>query len=459
MRVKGIGPRPCRFMIVGEGPGVEEDRKGIPFVGKTGRELDRFLDGIGLPRRSECFLTNLYREYRGKDEYTDADLLRDGPGLEAEFDRGKPEVVITLGRHSTRWFLGDVDMESSHSIPWSVTGFRGRDFTVFPIFHPAAGMHNPEISAWVTYGFGQLSTFLRGALEPRTLFSDNYPEPQYEEITTQASLRKSLDCVPEDANYRAAARVQESSNSNRYSAQSKRTIAVDTEGTPAKPWSLQFSVRPGAAYLIRAARSDLLTAFRQRLIGLGARVAFHNALYDLSMMRAMGIPWSGEFDDTMVMAYLLQVEPQGLKPLCVRHCGMKMQSYDEILGDAGNRLATDYLYSLFDIEELDYEQRRTTAFEAAKAAGRRVRVLPKLPRNLLHKAVERCLQSKEPRKLWMKQIADEQHPAAKWLGAMPEPTLDMVEQKEAVRYGCRDADGTLRLYHQLKPRLEAMGFA
>ena len=440
MRVKGIGPRPCRFMIVGEGPGVEEDRKGIPFVGKTGRELDRFLDGIGLPRRSECFLTNLYREYRGKDEYTDADLLRDGPGLEAEFDRGKPEVVITLGRHSTRWFLGDIDMESSHSIPWSVAGFRGQDFAVFPIFHPAAGFHNPEISAWVTYGFGQLSAFLRGALEPRTLFNDEYPEPQYEEITSLQRLRSELR------------ELQEGQGDPR-----SRIVALDTEGTPAQPWSLQFSVQPGTAYLIRAARSDLLTAFRQRLIDLGARVAFHHALYDLSMMRAMGIPWSGEFDDTMVMAYLLQVEPQGLKPLCVRHCGMKMQSYEEVLGEAGTMLATDYLWSLFDIEELDYEQARIKEFEQRQAAGRRVKVLPKLPRSPLHKSVERCLRSSRPRTLWGDQADAILREGTRLLGTMSEPTLSHVGAEDALRYACRDADGTLRLYYQLRPRLEAMG--
>ena len=445
MRVEGEGPANAKCMVVGEGPGWEEDLSGSPFVGKTGKELNRFFDGVNLPHRRECFVTNLYREYGGKDyEFTDADLQRDAPDLQRELARVQPQLVITLGRHATRFFLGDVDMDSTHAIPWQSPETVGR--TIFPVFHPAAAFHNSEISAWVTYGFGQLSTFLRGQLEPRILFNDEYPEPQYEEIETTSQLRNSLRSVPSQQLY-----------SGRHQPSERYLVSVDTEGTPAQPWSLQFSVRPGAAYLIRATRTDLLTTFRQCLIDMGARVAFHNALYDLSMMRAMEIPWDGPFDDTMVMAYLLQVEPQGLKPLCLRHCGMRMQSYEELLSDAGRNLATDYLWSLFDIEEIEYEHIRVKAFEAAQTAGRRVKVLPKLPRSSLHKAVERCLTSKEPRKLWMKQIEDEQHGPAQWLGAMPEPTLSHVGAEDALRYACRDADGTLRLHAQLLPRLQAMG--
>ena len=167
------------------------------------------------------------------------------------------------------------------------------------------------------------------------------------------------------------------------------TVAVDTEGTPEYPWSLQFSVEPRRAYMIRATDHVGLQHFHQWLVKQQARVTFHNALYDLGMMRQMGIPWEGPFDDTMVAAYLLQTEPQGLKPLCVRHCGMQMRSYDEVLGGAGKMLAEDYLWSLFDIEELAYEDLRRSELARRIDAGRRCRVLPKLPRSHLHKAVER----------------------------------------------------------------------
>lgn len=440
--VKGEGPAPCPYMVVGESPGANEAWKNRPFVGKTGELLDSYLDGTDLPHRSDIYITNLFKYY---DPHAERQWWseQDKRWLCEELEAVKPKLIIALGRPAARFFLGDVDIESVHAIAWMLPAHRQLpvrpNAVIFPIVHPAAGFHNPEMSAWITYGFAQLATFLKGQFDARTLFNDPYPTPHYEELVSLSSSR-----------LRELLRAGESEIPR---------VAVDTEGTPVQPWSLQFSVRPGTAYLIKAHRQDLLTAFHRCCVRMGARVAFHNALHDLGMMRAMGIPWEGAFDDTMVMAYLLQVEPQGLKPLCVRHCGMRMQSYEEVLGGAGAMLATDYLWSLFDIEELEYEQTRITEFEAKKVAGRRIKVLPKLPRSPLHKAVERCLRSKRPRQLWGDQREDSAAMARSLIGLMPTPTLNHVDPTTAIAYGCRDADGTLRLLHQLRPRLEAMGLA
>ena len=98
-RIHGEGPQPCALMIVGSQPGWQEDRAGRVFVGKTGEELDRFLDGEHLPARRDVFLTNLHREYRGKDYvYTAADLEADAPDLIAELMRVRPKTIVPLGR-------------------------------------------------------------------------------------------------------------------------------------------------------------------------------------------------------------------------------------------------------------------------------------------------------------------------------------------------------------------------
>ena len=52
-RCKGIGPVPAEWMLVAECPGYYEGLKGIPLVGKTGDEVNRYLDGVNLPTRSE----------------------------------------------------------------------------------------------------------------------------------------------------------------------------------------------------------------------------------------------------------------------------------------------------------------------------------------------------------------------------------------------------------------------
>ena len=159
MRVNGVGPRPCEWMIVGEGPGWLEDKCGLPFVGPTGDELDRLLAANRLPSRTRLFLTNIYREYQGHDyTYTADDLARDEPALQKELQQVRPSTIITLGRHATRYFLGDVSMEGVWGLPWTLPA--GAPYphppdgvVILPVHHPAAGLHNSDMSPYVVAGF------------------------------------------------------------------------------------------------------------------------------------------------------------------------------------------------------------------------------------------------------------------------------------------------------------------
>ena len=117
--VSGHGTLPCDFFICGEGPGWQEDQAGLPFVGKTGQELDRHLDGVALPARRDCYLTNVFREYRGKDYvWTSQDLAEAEPELLQELRECQPRIIVCLGRYATRFFMGGVDMESVWGLPW-----------------------------------------------------------------------------------------------------------------------------------------------------------------------------------------------------------------------------------------------------------------------------------------------------------------------------------------------------
>lgn len=452
MHVPGEGPTPCEFVVIGEGPGWEEDKCGRPFVGKTGDEIDRFFDGASLPARRDIFLTNIFRDYQGKDyTFTAEDLQRDEPELLRELKKVKPRILVPLGRYATRWLLGDVDMEGVWGIPWVLPkdeklAFLDKDATVFPIHHPASGFHNPEMSPYVVAGFQQLAAYLDGETQPRILYDDPYPRPQYEEITNEAELSRACRQIS-----------------------AGQLLSIDTEGWPHNPWSLQFSTRPGRGYCIRKTRPELLRTFIEIIHRVRPRLLFHSALHDLSMGRALRTDFEGlPFDDTMVMAYLLQLEAQGLKAGCLRHCNMRMDSYEDILGDAGNRLAYDYLTWIWDLEQVRYEEDQQTAFIALTTTpyldkrgtlqpGRRLKVPPKLPRSPLQKAVQRCLSSKRPRQLWEEQVEDVTVSGYARLGSMPEATLDYVPLPTAIHYGCRDTDGTLRYRHQLGPRIDAMG--
>lgn len=470
MRVKGFGPKPCEIMFVGEGPGWQEDKAGKPFVGKTGDEIDRYCNGSDLPTREHIFLTNIYRDYMGKDYvYTSDDLARYEPELLREIAEVQPTLIVTLGRHATRYFLGDVDMDSTQGLPFYLPNpqralfaakglMMDRGVVIFPLIHPAAGMHNPEMSPYVVSGFKALGAYLAGDVDARVLYDDPIKEPVYEEIISASHL----DAVLKEY----------------QTAYFSEPLSIDTEGWPGNPWSLQFSYRPGNGYLIRKIRPELLARFIAFVRRERPGLLFHSALHDLGMGRALGTDFQGlAFDDTMVMAYLLQIEPQGLKPGCLRHCNMKMQDYMDVVGDIGNELARDYLVWLLDSEVADYEEAQREEFDRInktplvdpktgewkrnKATGeircRKISKLPTLPKTPLHKSAGRVLQSKRPRSLWLDQIEDIQVAGYNRLGPLPEPTLDYVSPAIAIPYGCRDADGTGRLRGEYARRIDTMG--
>lgn len=449
-RVDGYGNPKAEAMVIGEGASFHDERKGRPFSGPLGIELDRFFNGIDLPERGELFLTNIYRFYFGKKyKYTSADLERDEPQLQKELQEVLPKLIIALGRPATRYLLGDVDMEAVEGIPFYLpdTCYKypcaPEDTVVFPIVHPLA---NSEMSPYVVSGFKRLADYYAGKIEPRHLFDDPYKEPHYVEIYTEADLHRSLEQLTPDM-----------------------PLAIDTEGWPGNPWSLQYSHIPGTAYLIRATAPELLKSFGESISRTRPTLVFHSALHDLGMLRVLGVGIEGlRYDDTMIMSYLLQLTPKGLKPSCLRYCGMKMQDYTEILGDASNVLARDYLTWLWDIEQVEYEEAQqdelirlqTTPYTNGKGKtlpGRKIRKPPVLPKTPLHKAVTRVLQSKRPYKLWSDQLDDIQVAGYHRLGAMPEATLDYVQPATAIHYGCRDADGTVRLAPEYGSQIDSMG--
>lgn len=246
--------------------------------------------------------------------------------------------------------------------------------------------------------------------------------------------------------------------------------AIDTEGWPGRPWSLQFSVHAGTGYLIRADDLVGLSHFEAWIQARKPILLFHSALHDLGMLRVLNVNIEGlQFADTMVAAYLLQLEPQGLKAGCLRYANMKMQKYDEVIGDTANELALEYVTWLHDIETIDYKRAQraellrlqTTPYtdKTGKVKpGRRVTKLPSLPKSPLLKCVVRIMNSNRPAGLWNDQIEDIHVAAYKRLGCeMPVATLDYVDRPTAVAYGCRDADGTVRLEEHYSKKIDDLG--
>lgn len=99
------GAAGARLMFVGEAPGAEEDRHGVPFVGPAGKLLDRMLAAIGLERR-DVYITNIL-PWRppGNRSPTDAEIAACLPFIERHIELVKPQILILVGGTSAKTLL------------------------------------------------------------------------------------------------------------------------------------------------------------------------------------------------------------------------------------------------------------------------------------------------------------------------------------------------------------------
>lgn len=306
-------------MLVGESPGHEEDEAipPRPFVGITGRELDRFYLRLAALERREIFITNLVQCHPyGNRNPTSEEIKYFEPFLLAEIEEVNPQYIVPLGSFAVRYFLGgNADLHQVHGLPHVRSKWPGR--IILPCYHPAAGLHNIENQPLITYDFSQIKLAMEGTLPARE--QDKFKNPVYTELTTAKEVYQSLDgCI-------------------------SLIMGQDTEGYTGHSWGLSYSVDEGIAYVIRAGSKEALGAFNDWLQRHPEVITvLHNALHDLPILREMGVN-IGKFEDTMVYAYCLSIEPQGLKDLAYRHCGMHMKSYDDVIGPPMRKLTSEYL--------------------------------------------------------------------------------------------------------------------
>jgi uracil-DNA glycosylase len=138
------GGADAEVMLIGEAPGAEEDRLGKPFVGQSGKLLDKMLATIGLQRGSVYITNVIYWRPPGNRSPTQAEIAACQPFLERQIDLLKPKVIVFLGGIAARGLLG---------VKEGVTKLRGRRFvytaaddTRIPAmvtFHPAFLLRQP----------------------------------------------------------------------------------------------------------------------------------------------------------------------------------------------------------------------------------------------------------------------------------------------------------------------------
>lgn len=144
--VPGEGHPSTEVVLVGEGPGMNEDREGRPFVGRAGDLLGRLLGSIGW-RRDDVFITNIVkcRPPDNRDPEPD-EVAACAPFLRRQLEVLDPALVVTLGRHSMGRFRPGTTISRAHGTVSAADADTGaRDALVLALYHPAAALRTPAV--------------------------------------------------------------------------------------------------------------------------------------------------------------------------------------------------------------------------------------------------------------------------------------------------------------------------
>lgn len=139
--VFGDGNPDADLMFIGEGPGADEDRQGIPFVGRAGQLLTKIIQAIDL-RRQDVYIANIVkcRPPGNRDPHPE-EVAACRPYLERQIELVAPRVIVALGRVAAQALLGEATPIGKLRGHWH-SAF---DTAVMPTYHPAALLRNSAL--------------------------------------------------------------------------------------------------------------------------------------------------------------------------------------------------------------------------------------------------------------------------------------------------------------------------
>ncbi len=140
LAVPGEGPQNAKLMILGEAPGEEEDRQGLPFVGRSGKYLESLLKTAGINRK-EVFITNAVKHRPSGNRTPKASEIKICAELWLDKQIGviKPRLIILLGSVALRSMKIQGTVEKLHG---KIIKKNGQNY--FITFHPSAAMRFPQ---------------------------------------------------------------------------------------------------------------------------------------------------------------------------------------------------------------------------------------------------------------------------------------------------------------------------
>ena len=340
--------------------------------------------------------------------------------LYPEIERLNPSVIVPMGAFACRAIDPEIDLRLHHGIPLECS-----DYIVFPMYHPAQGLHDPKKVTMLRTDWIRLKEYFHGTLH---IPEDTHPNPDYKEAT-ESDIRMIDPTID---------------------------MACDTEWSRKEgAYVFTYSQYPGTARLIRAG-SPLFKLLQAKLDRYQALIWFHNWLYDWDNITALGLEMPRKrMRDSMVLCFHLGNMPQALKELAYRELGMEMQDFDDLVIPHSRPEVFDYYRAAYN-----YKWPKPEPYQYRDEDGE---LKIKRPQSMNTKLKRFFTDySKNPDKdvfnMWEENWVDEQQMIEEKLGPWPGKDIAHVPFNEMLYYACRDADALIRLIPILKAMRRVVRF-
>ncbi len=143
--VFGHGPIPCNIMIIGEGPGEQEDLQGKPFIGRAGQLLTKILESAGIQRETDVFIANTVK-CRPPENRTPLanEISACKPYLIRQIQLVKPKILLLLGSPALKTILEETLPISKVRGTWYTADvdYMKEPLYIMPLFHPSYLLRN-----------------------------------------------------------------------------------------------------------------------------------------------------------------------------------------------------------------------------------------------------------------------------------------------------------------------------
>jgi uracil-DNA glycosylase family 4 len=177
--VFGSGNANADLMFIGEAPGANEDRLGLPFVGQAGKLLEKLLGEIGL-ERGDVFIANTLkcRPPDNRDPHPN-EIETCQVYLSQQVELIEPSVICTLGNFATKLLRADTTGISRVHGQDEVRVIGSRAVRLYPLYHPAAALYTPSTLETLRSDFHRIPQLLAlGAPEQPEWLEEDVPEPE-----------------------------------------------------------------------------------------------------------------------------------------------------------------------------------------------------------------------------------------------------------------------------------------